>query len=208
MADTETIPPRAAEVLEFWFGGAVENPALVTEASRRWFLASRDEDAEIVTRFAALLERAAKGELDDWARTPRGALALIIVLDQFSRNVHRGSATAFANDARALQLCQDGLARGQDAALAPVERAFFCMPLQHAEDIGTQRQSVECVEQLFEDASAELRPHLEDFVRFAKLHRDIIARFGRFPHRNHVLGRTATPQEEAYLADGGQRFGQ
>jgi len=176
------------EVLTYWFEGGPDRTA-------RWFGAGPATDAEVRRRFGDTLERAARGELDEWAATPRGRLALVVVLDQFSRNVHRGTARSFAQDSRALALCLEGLGRGEDRALAPVERAFFYMPLQHAEDAGVQERSVACFERLAAEA-----PDVAGFLDYARQHRDAIARFGRFPHRNATLSRRSTPEEDAFLA--------
>src|SRR5690606_17045287 len=150
----------------------------------------------------AVLEDAGAGRLDGWARSPRGRLALIIVLDQLSRNIHRDSAAAFASDARAQALCMEGLERGDDRELAPLERWFFYMPLEHAESLELQERSVREFERLAAEAPAELQSALEAALDYARRHRDVIARFGRFPHRNTVLGRDSTPEEQAYLARG------
>ena len=178
------------DVLSYWFAPGPERMA-------RWFGGDAATDADCRRRFASTLDAAARGELDDWTTTPRGRLALIVVLDQFSRNVHRGTSRAFAQDARALALCLDGLARGDDRALAPEERAFFYLPLEHAEDAAMQARSVACFEALAAEA-----PEQSEFLPFAREHRDVIARFGRFPSRNATLGRRSTPDEEAFLAGG------
>jgi len=179
------------DVLAYWFAPGPERPT-------RWFRGDAATDADCRQRFAATLDAAARGELDEWTATPRGRLALIVVLDQFSRNVHRGTPRAFAHDARALALCLDGLARGDDRALAPEERAFFYLPLEHAEDAAMQARSVAC----FEALAAEAPEQCAGFLPWAREHRDVIARFGRFPSRNATLGRRSTPDEEAFLAGG------
>jgi uncharacterized protein (DUF924 family) len=181
------------DVLAYWFAPGPERPT-------RWFRGDAATDADCRQRFASTLDAAARGELDEWTATPRGRLALIVVLDQFSRNVHRGTPRAFAQDARALALCLDGLARGDDRALAPEERAFFYLPLEHAEDRTAQQRSVECLERLCDEVSSEQRPLFEDFLDYARRHRAIIERFGRFPHRNKTLGRASTAEECEFLA--------
>ena len=178
------------DVLAYWFAPGPERTA-------RWFRGDAATDADVRGRFASTLESATRGELDGWTATPRGRLALIVVLDQFSRTVHRGTPRAFAQDARALALCLDGLACGEDRALAPDERAFFYLPLEHAEDAAMQARSVACFEALAAEA-----PGAAGFLDYAHEHRDVIARFGRFPHRNTILGRCSTPDEEAFLAAG------
>jgi uncharacterized protein (DUF924 family) len=146
--------------------------------------------------------------LDVWCASPRGRLALILLLDQLPRNLFRGQARAFATDAAACACTLAGIDVGHDRALAHVERSFFFLPLQHAEDLALQDLSVAMCQALAQDAPPELRTALDEGVEYAVLHRDLIARFGRFPHRNRVLGRSSTAAETQYLAEGGRRFGQ
>jgi len=167
-----------------------------------WFDASEEFDRRCREEFATDLARAAGGDLDQWCSTPRGRLALIILLDQFSRNIHRGTARAFAQDAKAFALCEEGLADATDRILRPGERVFFYMPLQHAEDRAAQRRSIECLERLCAEVSAEQRPLFEEFLNYAyaRRHQAVVQRFGRFPHRNAVLGRVSTRAELEFLA--------
>lgn len=196
-------------VLNFWFGdGARRDPAEVAALSERWFAGGPRFDEEIRHRFDALWRRAAAGELDHWSETSTGRLALIIVLDQFSRNLARGTAAAFAQDAAACRLTLEGLAAEHDADLSPMERVFFLMPLQHAEDLAVQERSVVEYQRLCDEAPPAWRTPLAENLRYAHDHRDVIARFGRFPHRNQALGRTNTEEEQAYLDGGGERWGQ
>ena len=196
---------RAQEVLDFWFGA---DPLGAEELPRRldlWF--GGDEppgerarrDAVITRRFAPHVEAAARGELDTWASSPRRLLALVIVLDQFPRQVYRGKARAFSLDEKAQQLCVSGLDTGADAALAPIERVFFYLPLQHAEVMALQDESITAYDRLAGEVPAAQRELFEDFLKFAISHRDVIERFGRFPHRNLMLGRRSTAAEIAYL---------
>jgi uncharacterized protein (DUF924 family) len=157
-----------------------------------WFDKDPLFDAAFETRFLAAHERAARGEFDGWAATPDGALALLILLDQFPRNCFRGQARMFATDAKAVAIAEAAIAAGHDRAIEPDLRLFVYLPFEHAEDLALQDRCVE----LF-------RPLRADYLRFAILHRDIIARFGRFPHRNAVLKRASTAEEEAFLAEGG-----
>ena len=140
--------------------------------------------------------------MDGWKTTARGRLALIILLDQFSRNLHRGTEAAFASDAEALQLCLKGIELGLDSELSIVERAFFYMPLQHAEVASAQEKSVQVFEVLEATCDDAIRPHMHRFLISARSHRDIIAKFGRFPHRNRVLGRACSAAEEDFLTIG------
>lgn len=202
--------PRA--VLDWWFGrGGRADPAL--EARMRfWFGGDTQEqqlqrDAEIRARFGELMARAERGELDAWADGPRRRLALILLLDQFPRNVYRGTARAFATDDRALALALSGMQAGADAALSPAERMFFYMPLQHAESPEVQEESVAAFRRLLAEAPQESSAVFEASLKYAELHRDIVRRFGRFPYRNRVLGRATTPEELAWLRDA-PTFGQ
>lgn len=181
------------DVLDFWFAG---NPCQHREV---WFKKNADFDSACAG-FADALVAAKRGELDHWADTPRGALALIILLDQVSRNLHRGSPDAFAADARARELARHAVARGFDQEVGPVERIFFYLPFEHSEDLADQKESV----RLFAALQAELGGETLDS---AERHCDVIRRFGRFPHRNAVLGRANTAEEEAYLAEFGAGFG-
>jgi uncharacterized protein (DUF924 family) len=192
---------RIDAVLNFWFGPIGPDGTVADEKQSRWFDGGSALDEAIRRRFGEDLERASRGELDGWALEPRGRLALVVLLDQFSRNVYRGEARAFANDARALALCLEGIARGDDAALTPLERIFLYLPLEHAEDRTVQGRSCEHVAALAASAPAMLRPTCDDFLAYAVRHRDVIERFGRFPHRNAVLGRASTPDEIAFLRD-------
>jgi uncharacterized protein (DUF924 family) len=195
-------------ILLFWFGSEAGDPAAIAGKQPLWFAADAAIDQEIRRRFGEPWAAATRGELDAWASEPRGGLALVILLDQFSRNLERGRAAAFAHDARALRAASALIDRGEDRLLLSVERSFLYLPFEHAEDLTDQRRSVELFSALVEDAGAEWSWLTEDSLRWARLHLEIIERFGRFPHRNQVLGRRSTPEEERYLSDGGQRFGQ
>lgn len=158
-----------------------------------WFAKSDAFDAEIRERFEALHHAAARREFDGWAGTADGALALLLLLDQFPRNLYRGSGHAFATDPLALSIAKQSLSRGFDTQVEPSVRAFFYLPFEHSEALADQDRAVA----LFQAAGDA------DLVKWAALHRDIILRFGRFPHRNACLGRVSTPEEEAFLRDGG-----
>ena len=203
---------HAGEVLDFWFGTGPFTPERLAERSTFWFggddaaeVAARD--AEIRTRLEPLLERAAHGEFANWAASPKRRLALIILFDQVPRNAYRGTAAAFAFDREALMLAVEGMQIAADAALEPLERLFFYLPLEHAESMEAQDAAVEALEHLVRESPAELRDYIAYCATFAQKHREVIAKFGRFPHRNAVLGRESTRAEIEWLAQG-DRFGQ
>jgi uncharacterized protein (DUF924 family) len=189
------------EVLAFWFGTASPAEPPGPNEFRRWFEGGEDVDRQIRERFGDDVERARRGELNQWAETPRGRLALIILLDQFSRNLHRGSAEAFANDSASLRLALDGLDSAQDEVLSCVEQLFFVLPLEHAEDMAMQDRVVAYLERWAKRLPAEVTGMSQHVLDYARLHRDVIARFGRFPTRNRALGRVSTEEEEAHVRE-------
>jgi uncharacterized protein (DUF924 family) len=195
-------------ILRWWLGDDAGDPALVKLKQPLWFAAEEPVDAEIRRRFGNAWSRAVRGELDDWSAEPRGALALVILLDQFSRNLERGRAAAFAQDERALEISIAAIDAGDDRRLHPPERSFLYLPFEHVEDAAIQRRGVELYSGLVSDAGPEWSWLTEDSLHWARLHLELIERFGRFPHRNHVLGRAPTEAEERYLAEGGLHFGQ
>ena len=198
----------ANDIIDFWYAGSNQDLNLLAARNAVWFHGGSDFDAKIRRRFAPAIEAALRGELDDWQESPLTRCALILVLDQFTRNVYRGSAEAFAGDTRALALCRKGIELGHDRELNLAERRFFYLPLEHAEDLAVQDQSVACFEALVGAAPPALREEFVSNVGYANHHRDIVREFGRFPHRNEILGRTSSEAEIAYLRDGGARFGQ
>ncbi|HEU5296074.1 MAG TPA: DUF924 family protein [Burkholderiaceae bacterium] len=193
------IEVQAQAVLDFWFGAA-DDPQ--HRASRpQWFAKDDAFDAQIRERFGGLIERALAAELAHWAVTPRGALAQIVVLDQFTRNAFRGSARAFAGDALALAAARALVASGGDRTLSGVQRQFVCLPFEHAEDLAAQRDGL----RLFGDLERD-EPALTGLLHWAQRHHDIVERFGRFPHRNAALGRASTPEEIEFLQQPGSGF--
>ncbi|PPK52179.1 DUF924 family protein [Marinobacter persicus] len=195
------------ELLDFWFGPLDESGLPDAEHRNRWFRSDRRFDQEIRRRFLSLVLFASEQGLAHWREQPGGALAEILLLDQFSRNIYRGVALAFENDALACKLCKRAMERGQDQALPAVQRAFLYMPLQHSEKSKDQDLSVECYEQLAASHSGILGDFLNSFLASARDHHRIITRFGRFPHRNRALERRSTPEEEEYLK-GASSYGQ
>jgi uncharacterized protein (DUF924 family) len=184
-------------ILTFWFGPTPED--LTQEAIMRWFRADASFDREIAQRFGKLQKAAAQGAFRDWKETPRGRLALLIVLDQFSRNLHRHSPKAYESDAFCQELSLDGVELGQDKELGAFERVFFYMPLMHSEKLLHQKVSVRLYERLVSDAAMALKEGISRSLGAAQKHLEIIEAHGRFPHRNTPLGRVNTPEEEAYL---------
>jgi len=196
------------EIIVFWFGKLDEWGIPDQDHRGMWFNATRMLDKQIESRFGLLLGQAKKGQLHHWAKTGRGLLATILLLDQFSRNIFRGQAQAFAADQLALAIGRAGVRQGLDQQLLPIQRVFFYMPLEHAESLAAQEQSVYLFNCLERQVDEPVRPLFAEFSESARQHRDIIARFGRFPHRNKVLGRDSSSGEEAYLEQGGKAFGQ
>jgi uncharacterized protein (DUF924 family) len=203
----------ARRVREFWFGKLPLNREALDERMKVWFAGEefpqlvQECDAAIRTEFGVRVEAAFRGELASWADGPRRRLSLIILLDQFPRNIYRGRARAYAADEQALALALSGMQSGADAALDPVERIFFYMPLQHSESLEVQEESVAAYRRLLGEAPQLLRAPFEQTLKFAELHASIIRRFGRFPHRNRALRRASTSAERAYLREAGS-FGQ
>jgi uncharacterized protein (DUF924 family) len=195
------------QVLDFWFGACGADGSLDPAKQKMWFSDGRNYDAEIRRRFRKLHRRAAQGELDqEWAETPRGTIALIVVLDQFSRHIHRGTAAAFAQDAAAQRLAAGGVEQGTDRALIPAQRAFFYLPFEHAENLELQRKGTRLFERLSQEVAPAWRKEYIGFADYSGHHRDIIERFGRFPHRNATLRRASTPEEIEFLKEPGSSF--
>ncbi|MCG8393810.1 MAG: DUF924 domain-containing protein [Pseudomonadales bacterium] len=195
------------EVLDYWFEDGLERGWPSTPATRKWFRATPGDDAEIEHRFGNLVEAALQQELVDWERHPLSRLALILVLDQFCRHIHRGTARAFAGDHRAATLSVEGVSRRMQEKLPLCGKVFFLMPLMHAEDEDLQDLCVTQMTTLQEQADSCWQENLESSLRSAHQHREIIRRFGRFPHRNQALGRDSTEKELKYLATA-SRMGQ
>jgi len=205
---------EARSVRDFWFGQLPLSAGELDQRMRFWFGAEGGSqlrtrrDEQIRARFGVVFEKAIAGGLASWADGPRRRLSLILVLDQFPRNMFRGSARAFAYDGQALGLTLSGMQSAADAALDVVERLFFYMPLQHAENSEAQEESVAAYRRLLSEVPAPLSGTFEGALRSAENHRQLIARFGRFPHRNAALARDNTPEEREWLLNGGESFGQ
>ncbi len=196
-------------VLTFWFGLGDREAEADTIAHRQsplWWQKNAETDAVIRQRFERWTEAAANGELAGWESTPHGELALVILTDQFPRNMFRGTPQAFAFDGHARRWCRQALARGADQSLAPLERVFLYLPLEHSEDLDDQRYAVRLFAALTQQVPPQQRSAFAGFEDFARQHHDVIARFGRYPHRNATLGRASTPEETAFLAQPGSSF--
>lgn len=197
--------PSHDEVLSFWLGPLDEHGCAGAEAKQQWWRKSDAFDQEIRDRFAACHARICAGEFEGWLETPRGRLAYVIVLDQLSRNMFRDSADMYMGDARALAAAVEGIDAGVPDQLGYHECYFLYMPLMHAEDLAMQDRCVALFRGL-----GERYPHLAESVEnalvFAVGHRDIVARFGRFPHRNALVGRESTAEEKAFLEQPGSSF--
>jgi uncharacterized protein (DUF924 family) len=189
------------EVLSYWFpeGFIDADPETRRRQAKRWMAGGPEVDKEITERFGETLEQARRGELDHWADTARGRLALIVVLDQFSRNVYRGSPLSYAQDEKALRLALEGIDLGMDRELTAPERFFFWLPLGHSEELALQERSVSHAEEEAANVPSHRRAGAEFEVSQAKAARDVIAHFGRHPHRNEILGRESTLEELEYL---------
>jgi uncharacterized protein (DUF924 family) len=193
--------PLVQTILKFWFGDPAVEATDYASRRKLWFGKQPEFDAAIRQQFQPIYEQAASGALDDWQQTPEGCLALLILLDQFPRNLFRDQPQAFATDAKALAVAQQAVEQGFDRQLDPIQRVFVYLPFEHSEDPQFQQQSVALFDQLQTAA-----PELADTYDYALRHQAVIDRFGRFPHRNEVLGRVNTPEEAEFLTQPGSSF--
>ena len=197
---------RIEDILEFWFGSFPTPYTADASKADMWFKNGSTYDSEIFIKFGVDYEKATNGELDHWIDSYRGRLALTILLDQFSRHIHRGTAQSFAQDEKTQILCIDGLGAGDDATMHPVERSFFYLPLEHAEDLEKQNLSIRAYEQLVQDVPEPYRKTYEVTLSFAKSHHYVIEKFGRFPELNEILNRESTAEELTFIASGKYSF--
>lgn len=195
-------------ILACWFRERDASSPRLDSRMDNWFGNDADFDRELKMRFGALVERASSGDLNHWAAIPLGRLALILLIDQFRRNIYRGKREAYALDRAALKLCVEGAIAKHDQKLSALQRAFFYMPMQHAESLRVQNKSVAVFAAMARAVGETQRETFQTFLEFAELHRDIVEQFGRFPHRNAALGRESTPEEIAYLGGDAPSFGQ
>jgi uncharacterized protein (DUF924 family) len=199
---------RVDAILTFWFKEHQLSAPQIDGRMDVWFGEDPVFDEEISREFARDVEKASAGELDHWAAEPRGRLALILLLDQFRRNIYRNTPAAFEMDRVALKLCVEGAMEKKDRGLSPIERVFFYMPLQHAESRKVQNKSRQIYGKLADAVSPTYRETFETVAQFAELHADIVEQYGRFPHRNKILNRENTPEEAEYLSGDAPAFGQ
>lgn len=197
-----------ADILDYWIGDAATDPEAANARVKLWYQSSEAQDEALRSQFGDDLRLAETGELDSWKSQPGSALALVILLDQFSRNLYRGSAKAFSNDPAAQAITAHALQHKFDAAYSIIGTVFLLHPYHHAEDLTRHDVCVERYEQLRENSDHAWHKLLDNFLYHAREHRDVIKRFGRFPHRNEVLARDSTPEEIDYLANGAKRYGQ
>lgn len=193
------VPERALEILDFWFGYLPNVDFFPAEKVPLWFNGDPSIDRQITHLFSDDVEKASRGELNHWRETARGRLALVLLLDQFPRHIYRNKAQAYALDPMARGLVQEGLNKQDDKKLYPIERVFFYLPLEHAEDLQLQSLSVQLFQQLMNDSPDKIQPQMKEFYRYALQHQQQIQQFGRFPHRNVSLGRKSSPEELRFL---------
>lgn len=193
-------------ILAFWFGDEPARAATNPDCAKLWWSRQPAVDEAMRLRFGGLVQQAGSGTLNAWAETPEGRLALILLADQFTRNIHRGTPAAFALDPLARGWALEGLDRGAFDALLPIQRVFTLMPLEHAESLPLQDRCVTLMHALRDAVPAAERNAFDGYVDYAERHREVIRRFGRFPHRNAILGRASTAEETAFLQTPGSSF--
>ncbi len=198
---------ECADVLNLWFG-AMEQGVSSSEYRNRWYSGGAAFDELLREQFLTKVESALAGELVEWEQSAEGALALIILIDQLPRNLFRGDKRAFSGDSRAIQLAKQLCESGDDRQLQYDQRVFVYMPYMHSESLEDQQKCIELFKQLKQDAPTTQQDFYQSSVDYAVKHMEIVKRFGRFPHRNHVLERKTTPEEQQWLDSGGERFGQ
>ena len=196
-------PATQNDVIDYWLGPAPKHPDDLKPHSARWYRVDAAVDAQIAERFGLAVEQARSGELLHWGEEAKGALALVLLLDQFGRNIYRDSDLAFVGDSLARAIAVRALDQGFDRQLSVPERAFLYHPFEHSEDLVDQARSVALFERLVAEAEPHWRDFATSFVGYATAHRRVIERFGRFPHRNAVLGRESSAEEREYLEAGG-----
>ncbi|MFT4551673.1 MAG: hypothetical protein ACI9S8_000289 [Chlamydiales bacterium] len=203
----ENLDDRWKQILNYWFAKVPDVPTYFPhDKAKLWFSKSQETDDYISKTFGDLIPLADSGVLKHWENSDKSRLALVILLDQFTRNIYRGSEQSFAYDPIALRVCLETIEKGKDKDLFPVERSFFYLPLEHSEDLSLQNLSVEKFQKLLEESPDNLREVLSANVDYAIKHREIIERFGRYPHRNEILGRESSEEEMNFLSMPGSSF--
>jgi uncharacterized protein (DUF924 family) len=197
-----------SEIIRFWHGPALDKPEAAFERRDWWYKGGAPVDDEIRTRFGDLVEKARDGGLNEWRDSSEGVLALIILLDQFTRNLYRNTVEAYSGDARAFEVMALAIRLNLDKSLHPVSRIWLYHPFHHSEDVVAQDTGITILKALKRQGPAPWRPFIQQSVKGWTRHRDIVARFGRFPHRNHVLGRPSSRKEVSFLTKNGESFGQ
>jgi uncharacterized protein (DUF924 family) len=200
------VEQKRDELLQFWFGDDPNDAAVAAVKAELWWGHGQETDELLQARFGAAASAAAADVLDHWTGSPRGRLALILLLDQLPRAIHRATPEAFAQDSKAIKVAEQGLESGADRLLRPIERLFFYLPFEHSEDLADQDRSVELFRDLAASVPENHRQTFAGFVDYAVKHREVITRFGRFPHRNLILGRESTAEEKAFLEQPGSSF--
>jgi uncharacterized protein (DUF924 family) len=193
-------------IRDFWFGTSLDDSIVAEQQSKLWWSKDPQADQELCQRFGEYVAKATAGELAAWLATATGRLALILLTDQLTRSIYRDTPKAFEYDGLARSWCLEGLQEGVDELLRPIERVFFYLPLEHSESLPDQDRSVALYRQLADDVDTKLRPLFDGYVEYAVRHREIIERFGRFPHRNQILGRVSSAEETAFLEEPGSSF--
>jgi uncharacterized protein (DUF924 family) len=194
------------DVLRFWFDDLKSDSDFPEQRFSLWFTKNPKTDETIRSQFSLAINQATIGELDSWSDKPRSCLALIILLDQFRRNIFRDTSDAFSSDSKALELSRSAVGQMFDKQLRPIERVFMYLPFEHSEALADQHRSVELYKKLKADSPPEIRERMQSFVDYAEKHRKVILEYGRFPHRNLILDRQSTPAEIEYLKKPGSGF--
>ncbi|MGU5243110.1 DUF924 family protein [Pseudomonas aeruginosa] len=193
-------------LLDWWFGTSSDAAEVVAQRNGLWFGKNVCQDADAGGRFGDLVNQALDGGLQEWTAEADGWLALILLLDQLPRMIYRDTPRAYAGDARAQRVVREGLEKGFDRQLPPVPRVFAYLVLEHAEDLPSQERAVACFRDLRDQVGGSVRKPFDDFYDYAERHHAVVARFGRFPHRNAILGRPSSEEETAFLREPGSRF--
>lgn len=195
-------------IVGFWLGDSLASPEAANGRRDWWYRGGAPVDEEIRARFLTLIEQACRRELVPWQSTPDGAFALVLLLDQFTRNIYRNTPEAYCGDVIAFEVVRHAIDEGLDRDLHPVSRIWLYHPFHHAEEVEEQDRGLQLLNEMIGQAPTEWHAYIQRSITGWTRHRDIVARFGRFPHRNAVLGRASTDAEKAFLEADGEAFGQ